>query len=334
MNKKILLAFIPMIIISNFVFASDSNIANDNTITKTIEIKDETELNLIEKSITYNEENYLLTNTIKEEVDNVSKRVEKTKEIELETNNQNEILSKFEKTLDFDDGEYHGKLEYDTETLEITPISHGSYKNVLIFEKEYTNLDSADLDNIPKEIINKNMKYILTNCKWSIIENENVINVTIPKKYKANTTYKAVATIENPYTYKCSITYKGDVEKEQPETTKYTLTYTKEVKENKAPILPILGSAGAFILVIFLLFPNAKIVNYCDGKYKTLRYIKIFSRNPKVNLKYFPSAKSNVYIIYFNESITEKLKGEFVTIVMKKGIVKKMIIDNKIEVNI
>lgn len=334
MNKKILLFFIPMIVISNLAFASDS-INLNNTITKTIEIRDEKELNLIEKNITYNEETYSLISTIKEEIDVITKEVEETKEIELETDDKSIILNNFEKTITFNDGEYSGELKCDEETLEIVPISHGTYTKVLTLEKEYSNLDSADLNSIPKEISNKNIRYILTDCNWSVIETENIANVTVPKKYKANSIYKAVKKFENPYTYKCSIIYKGKVVKEQPETIKYTLTYKKDIKENnKAPILPILGSTGAFILIVFLVFPNAKIVNYYDGKYKTLRYIKVFSKNPKVNLKYFPNAKSNVFSIHFNKNITEKLKGEFVTIVMKKGIVRKMIINNKIDVNI
>lgn len=97
-------------------------------------------------------------------------------------------------------------------------------------------------------------------------------------------------------------------------------------------LLSILFILSSIITTIFVFFPNAKITNYYDKK--ILKHIKVFSKNPKVNLKHLPITKTNVFTIYFDKAITEKLKGEYITIILKKGIVKKMIIDNKIEVNI
>ncbi len=270
------------------------------------------------------------------ETQTITKEVEKTKELELNTNIKSKVLSNFSETIPFNDGEYTGELKYDIDTLKITPIKHGTYEKIIELQKEYLDLDSMDLINIPKEITDLSTTYILTNCIWSITENEDIANVSIPKKYKAFTIYKAVKTMEYPYTYNCSIIYKGTVSKaiEIPTQEPLQEVITQETKNNKTPILPVLGGTGVFILIVFLVFPNAKIKNFYDGQYKTVKYIRVSAKNPKVNLKYLPSAKSNIFTIEFNERISKKLHGDFVTLILPKGTIKKLIIDNTINVNI
>lgn len=336
MNKKICILMIPIILFSITVFAKETLLGN--TLVKTIEIKkenDEKTINSIDKELTYLGEKYTLTNIQKDNIEFSTKEVKDIKEIELSYNNKEQVLSNFQKAINYDDNEYFGKLEYVKDSLKILPISHGTYEKVFTIEKDYTDLDNNDLINIPKELLQSGSVYILTDCRWIPTEEQIINNVMTPVKYTANTIYKTVRKIDYPFTYKCSIEYKGTVNKKDYNDIKYILTYEKNVsEENKTLILPILGSTGVFIIVLFLIFPNAKVSNYVEGKYKTLKYVRVSSKTPKINLKYLPTATTNVFKIEFSNSISSKLQGKFVTIVTSSGSIKKMIINNCIDVNI
>ena len=336
MNKKICILMIPIILLSITVFSKETLLGN--TLVKTIEIKkedDEKTINSIDKELTYLGEKYTLTNIQKDNIEIYTKEVKDIKEIELSYNNKEKVLSNFQKSINYDDNEYFGELEYIKDSLKILPISHGTYEKVFTIEKDYNDLDNNDLINIPKELLQSGSVYILTDCRWIPTEEQIINNVMTPVKYTANTIYKTVRKIDYPFTHKCSIEYKGTLNKKDYNDIRYILTYEKNVsEENKTPILPIIGGTGVFIIVLFLIFPNAKVSNYIEGKYKTLKYVRVSSKNPKINLKYLPTATTNVFKIEFSNSISNKLQGQFVTIVTSSGSIKKMIINNCIEVNI
>lgn len=336
MNKKILILMIPILLFSITVFAKE--VLLENTLIKTIEIKKENAeqtINSINKELTHLGNKYTLSNIQKEDIGIPTKEVQKVEEIELSYNNRENVLDNFSKTIIYEDDEYSGKLEYIKDSLKIVPISHGTYEKVFTIEKNYTDLESNDLINIPKEILQSGSVYILTDCRWIPTEEQIINNIMTPIKYTANTIYKTVKKIDYPFTYKCSIEYKGTVSKKDYNDIKYTLTYEKDINtENKTPILPILGTTGVFIIIVFLIFPNTKIKNYYNGTYKTLKYLRVSYKNPTIDLRNIPTANSNVFLIEFNNQFSKKLQGKFVTITTSSGSIKKMIINNCIEVNI
>ena len=134
------------------------------------------------------------------------------------------------------------------------------------------------------------------------------------------------------------MTYNGEIRKVSKDTVQYTLTYKQqpkeEITENKTSILPYLGGTGVFLVVIFFLLPNAKITNYYDGKYKTIKYIRVSTKNPKVNLKHLPNAKTNVFSIKFSDKLDKKLTGKAITIITPKTTYQKMIMNKSIEVHL
>ena len=313
MNKKLLLFMIPILMVSTNVFATD--VKKEDTIIKSIVINKTDEnnfLNLLDDTIEIDSIKYNLQNKERLELETTnSKTEEQTKTLELSTNKKDKILDSFEESIKYDDGEFSGDLYRQDNSLKITPIKHGKYEKVFTIDKQYTNLNKADLDYIPKEITEDGYTYSLTKCEWNIAENENIQNISMPKSYTATTTYKTVKTLEYPYTYKCELTYNGEISKVSKDTVQYTLTYKQqpkeEITENKTSILPYLGGTGVFLVVIFFLLPNAKITNYYDGKYKTIKYIRVSTKNPKVNLKHLPNAKTNVFSIKFSDKLDKKL---------------------------
>lgn len=341
MRKSLLLFMIPILMVSTNVFATETK--TDDTITKTMVINKSEEsnyLNNLDKTIVVNDIKYNLENTEKQDLETVnSKTVEQTKTLELSTNNKNKILEKFEQSINYDDGEYSGELYCFEDTLKITTIKHGTYEKVFTINKEYTGLEKSDLDYIPKVIKQDGYTYSLTKCDWNIVENQDIENVSMPKTYTAITTYKTVKTLENPYTYSCEMTYIGEVSKISVDTIQYTVTYKQEeqkeeIKEDKTSVLPYLGGTGAFLIVIFFLLPNAKITNYYDGKYQTIKHIRVSTRNPKVNLKHLPKAKTNAFSIKFSDRLDRKLVGKSVTIITPKATYQKMIMNKTIEVHL
>ena len=341
MKKKLLLFMIPSLMVSTSVFAIET--VPKDTITKTIVINQSEEdnfLNLIGNTVEIDNITYDLESTDKQELETIdTKMQEQTKTLELSTNNKDKILENFEQSITYNDGEFSGELYRFDDSLKVTTIKHGTYEKVFTFTKQYTNLDEADLDYIPKEITQDSYTYTLTKCDWSIVENEDIQNISMPKSYIANTVYKTVKTLENPYTYTCELTYIGEISKISTDRIQYTLTYKQEeqkeeIKENKTSILPILGCTGVFLVVIFFLLPNAKITNYHDGKYQTIKHIRVSSRNPKVNLKHLPKAKTNAFSIKFNDMLDKKLVGKSVIIITPKTTYQKMIMNKSIEVHL
>lgn len=340
MNKKLLLFMIPILMVSTNVFATD--VKKEDTIIKSIVINKTDEnnfLNLLDDTIEIDSIKYNLQNKERLELETTnSKTEEQTKTLELSTNKKDKILDSFEESIKYDDGEFSGDLYRQDNSLKITPIKHGKYEKVFTIDKQYTNLNKADLDYIPKEITEDGYTYSLTKCEWNIAENENIQNISMPKSYTATTTYKTVKTLEYPYTYKCELTYNGEISKVSKDTVQYTLTYKQqpkeEITENKISILPYLGGTGVFLVVIFFLLPNAKITNYYDGKYKTIKYIRVSTKNPKVNLKHLPNAKTNVFSIKFSDKLDKKLTGKAITIITPKTTYQKMIMNKSIEVHL
>lgn len=340
MNKKLLLFMIPILMVSTNVFATD--VKKEDTIIKSIVINKTDEnnfLNLLDDTIEIDSIKYNLQNKERLELETTnSKTEEQTKTLELSTNKKDKILDSFEESIKYDDGEFSGDLYRRDNSLKITPIKHGKYEKVFTIDKQYTNLNKADLDYIPKEITEDGYTYSLTKCEWNIAENENIQNISMPKSYTATTTYKTVKTLEYPYTYKCELTYNGEISKVSKNTVQYTLTYKQqpkeEITENKTSILPYLGGTGVFLVAIFFLLPNAKITNYYDGKYKTIKYIRVSTKNPKVNLKHLPNAKTNVFSIKFSDKLDKKLTGKAITIITPKTTYQKMIMNKSIEVHL
>lgn len=340
MNKKLLLLMIPILMVSTNVFATD--VKKEDTIIKSIVINKTDEnnfLNLLDDTIEIDSIRYNLQNKERLELETTnSKTEEQTKTLELSTNKKDKILDSFEESIKYDDGEFSGNLYRQDNSLKITTIKHGKYEKVFTINKQYTNLNKADLDYIPKEITEDGYTYSLTKCEWNITENENIQNISMPKNYTATTTYKTVKALEYPYTYKCELTYNGEISKVSKDTVQYNLTYKKqqkeEIVENKTSILPYLGGTGVFLVVIFFLLPNAKITNYYDGKYKTIKYIRVSTKKPKVNLKHLPNAKTNVFSIKFSDKLNKKLTGKAITIITPKTTYQKMIMNKSIEVHL
>ena len=339
MKKSLLLFIIPILLISTNVFATETN----KNITKTIvvnKLEENDFFSNLEKSIVVDNIKYNLEDIQKQDLEKVTTKVmEQTKTIEISTNNKDKILEKFEESINYNDGDFSGTLYLCENTLNVTTIKHGIYEKIFTINKEYTGLDKSDLDYIPKEIKKDGYTYSLTQCDWTITENKNIENVSIPKKYTAHTTYKTVKILENPYTYNCKITYIGDVNRASVENVQYTVIYKQEeqkekVNENKISVLPYLGCTGIFLVVIFFLVPNAKIMNYYNRKYQTIKHIRVSAINPKVNLKHLTKAKTNAFSIKFNNRLNKRLAGKSVTIITPKATYKKMIINKTIEVHL
>ena len=340
MRKKLLLFILSVLILSVNVFATDTQ--TTNIIQKNIVIDKNEEsnfLNLIDNTIEKNNIKYILETKDRQELETIdSKIVQQTKTLELFTNNKEEILQNFKQSIDYTDGEFSGKLYRLDNSLKVTTIKHGTYEKVFTIDKKYTNLDKADLDYIPKEITIDDYTYSLTKCDWNVVENEDIQNISIPKTYIAYTSYKTIKTLDNPYTYQCEISYNGEINKKTTDKIQYTLTYKqdedKEISTDKTSIPLYLCGTGVFLIIIFFLLPNAKITNYYNGKYQTLKYIRVSSRNPKVNLKNLPSAKTNAFSIKFSNKLDKKLTGKPVEIITPKTTYQKMIINKSIEVHL
>lgn len=257
---------------------------------------------------------------IKETID-----ITTSKTITSKNNKIEDILVQLPSELKYEENGYVGKYILDTSTINIKNQYNG-YKEYLVETTQiYNDLETNDLNNIPKQIKKDGYTLDLLTTNWKIIETKKLQDNTIPSKYKAICYYATKKRVDNPLSYIITANYIGTAEKTIENNYIYKVSY-KCVKEEKN-ILPIVflgGSTLIIILVILTRKKNATIYNYKDGEWKEIGKQKL--HKPLIKLdRYNYKALSNKYKIILDEKIVEKYNGQMLKIKRQKRTVDRLI---------
>lgn len=322
MNKKIGI----LILFIMFVFSSSNliNATSEKTFIK--EYKTEKEINNIEKNISIDNINYNLKDITL--ISNGNEKIERdekqTISITTNTDNKDEIFKLFENSIEYSKDDFKGNLTIDKSSLKVELTNDGIYKELVEINKNYDNLQEADLSLIPKTINSNNIEYYLTTCIWETSKEEKIDDInTIPTEYKAKCIYKAIINKQGTKTYKCTVDYVGKVYKDTKGTYKYKVTYisNEEVPQKENNLLEY-ATTTTLIIVVFLIYISNKNATlfYVDknGNKEKIKKVYISKKHPLLNLtKIKDKTNHDKYILELKENLYNKIKGK--NIIIKNG---------------
>lgn len=318
MNKKILvITGIIMILLANLsvCFASSDLRIVEKEYTVDYKMADEF-YNSIEKNIIEDKVGYELNNI--ERTDNF-KTLTREKEIIEEkvtnTNNLEEVIKLFNDTKDIEEDSYVGILKRDNSSLKVEIKDSYQEEYKVYLQKNYDNVSSNELNDIPKKITQNGTTYYLVNPVWNVAKTENISDGEVPVKYDGIMYYEAIKTKTIITSYLATIKYDGVLEKEVPNTTTFTVTY-KEVKEYGNIVSAIAGTTGFIFVsgIVLLNLKNVKIYNLQNGEYKLVKKLHL-NKDKKLFINLTPTKKEDrIYKIVLAKSLYKAVKGKNIKI--------------------
>ena len=325
LSVTILSAIIGNMVISN---ATDNNL-------KTFEYEKTVKVNQIEnckkeleKEINKDGITYKLEDIIeKENTKIVSRNKEITKELLVNTNDKYKVLNMFKQELNVKEDGYTGTLKIDNNSVTIKPNDSYREEYKVYYEKEYKNVKSNELNNIPKTIKKDNVTYYLVDPVWTVSKTQIIDGQDVPVLYNGVMKYEAIRERTVVTNYIATVKYNGKLKKEVVDTVTLTIKYT-EVATEKSNIekkteettnnivVPTVATGTGIIIfsgIILISRKNILIYNYQNNNWKLIRKIKasgklidITPQNNEISRKYKIVLKNDLYNKWYGQNITVK----------------------------
>ena len=325
LSATILSAIIGNMVISN---ATDNNL-------KTFEYEKTVKVNQIEdckkeleKEINKDGITYKLEDIIeKENTKIVSRNKEITKELLVNTNDKYKVLNMFKQELNVKEDGYTGTLKIDNNSVTIKPNDSYREEYKVYYEKEYKNVKSNELNNIPKTIKKDNVTYYLVDPVWTVSKTQIIDGQDVPVLYNGVMKYEAIRERTVVTNYIATVKYNGKLKKEVVDTVTLTIKYTevateesnieKKTEETKNNIVVPTVATGTGIIIfsgiILISRKNILIYNYQNNNCKLIRKIKasgklidITPQNNEISRKYKIFLKNDLYNKWYGQNITVK----------------------------
>ena len=332
--KRIIIILISTIVLSTNCYA----LSNEE-----IFIKDDVEYIKRTYSVSREQERNFLINLGKEfkidkktyQLDNLTKTggdiletidISTTRTIKSDTNELNKILEQLPKEIKYNEDGFVGVYKLDVNSINVETQYNG-YKEKLIEEtKIYTNLETNDLNNIPKQIKKEGLTLDLIATNWEVAETRKIQENSIPSKYNATCYYATKIKVKNPLTYNVTAQYSGTADKIIENDYIYEITY-KHIATDKNYIPEIILLSSIPLIIIIIIFTRRKnvvIYNFSDNKWIEVGKERIIKPIIKLD-KYDYKIKSNRYKIVINEKFVNKYNGKMLKIIRKGKTIEQLI---------
>lgn len=332
--KRIIIILISTIVLSTNCYA----LSNEE-----IFIKDDVEYIKRTYSVSREQERNFLINLGKEfkidkktyQLDNLTKTggdiletidISTTRTIKSDTNELNKILEQLPKEIKYNEDGFVGVYKLDVNSINVETQYNG-YKEKLIAEtKIYSNLDTNDLNNIPKQIRKEGLILDLITTNWKVAETRKIQENSIPSQYNATCYYATKIKVDNPLTYNVTAQYNGTADKVIENDYIYEATYKHiATDQNDIPAIILLSSMTLIIIIIiFTRRKNVVIYNFSDNEWVEIGKERITKPIIKLD-KYEYKAKSNRYKIVINEKFVDKFNGKMFKIIRKNRTIGQLI---------
>lgn len=258
MNKtKIVgLSILLLTLFSTNCFATTDNL-KVHEINKTVSIEEaEQYRENIKNEITIDNVKYELQDITEQENKGiVSKEKEQTKQKVVYTNNKYDVLNMFESKIEMTEDEMSGTLELQNNSLDLKVNDSYIEQYKVSLTKNYENVPSNELNDVPKTIEENGTTYYLINPIWTVSQVEKVEGQDVPIAYNGEMQYEGIKERTVVKSYLATVTYKGTLEKEEINSITFQIKY-KEVpqesqEEEKTKNIPaIMTTAGTGIIVV------------------------------------------------------------------------------------
>lgn len=281
----------------------------------------------LEKEFKIDKKTYQLDNSTKIGGDIIETiDINTTKTIKSDSNKTNKILEQLPEEIKYDKNDFKGIYKLDINSINVKTQYNG-YREYLVEDtKVYSNLDTNDLNNIPKQIMKDGMVLDLITTNWEVTETRQIQDNSIPSKYKATCYYATKKRVDNPLTYIVTAEYNGTADKVIENDFTYEITYKHiSTDKNYIPTIILLSGTSLIVVVIFITRKkNVTIYNFQNKEWKEIgkqRISKPFIKLDKYNYK----VKSNRYKIVLDEKFIDKHNGKMIKIKRQKRTIDKLL---------
>ena len=332
--KRIIIILISTIVLSTncYALSNEEIFIKDDVeyIKRTYSVSQEQERNFLinlEKEFKIDKKTYQLENLTKTggntaETINIST----TRTIKSDTNELNKILEQFPKEIKYNENSFVGVYKLDVNSINVETQYNG-YKEKLIEEtKIYTNLETNDLNNIPKQIKKEGLTLDLIATNWEVAKTRKIQENSIPSKYNATCYYATKIRVDNPLTYNVTAQYNGTADKVIENDYIYEVIY-KHIATDKNDIPAIILLSSMTLIIIIMIFTRRKnvvIYNFYDNEWVEIGKERITKPIIKLD-KYEYKVKSNRYKIVINEKFVDKFNGKMFKIIRKNRTIGQLI---------
>ncbi len=206
-------------------------------------------------SLTKNYEN-VPSNELNAEYENKETKTQEREEVKqkvVNTNNKYDVLNMFESKIEMTEDKMSGILELQNHSLDLKVNDSYIEQYKVSLTKNYENVPSNELNDVPKIIEENGITYYLINPIWNISQVEKVEGQDIPTAYNGEMKYEGIKERTIVKSYLATVTYKGILEKEEMDSITFKITYQEipqEITEEKPNYIPIVATAGTGIVVV------------------------------------------------------------------------------------
>lgn len=250
-TKIIGLIIVLFIMISTTCFATSEELKTYE-VNKTIPVENLVEYkNSIEKEMIKDNIRYQLQE-IQEQENKETIKVDKeqTEKKIVKTSNKYDVLNLFNTKKEVTEDGMSGILELQNDSLDLK--INDSYKEQykVFLTKEYKNISSNELNDIPKVIEKDGTMYYLINPIWTVSKVEKIEGQDVPIEYNGEMQYEGVKERTIIKNYIATVTYKGILEKEIISSVSLNIKYKEIPQEEKTNYIPIVATAGTGVVVV------------------------------------------------------------------------------------
>lgn len=257
MNKtKIVgLSILLLTLFSTNCFATTDNL-KVHEINKTVSIEEaEQYRENIKNEITIDNVKYELQDITEQENKGIiSEEKEQTKQKVVYTNNKYDVLNMFESKIEMTEDEMSGTLELQNNSLNLKVNDSYIEQYKVSLTKNYENVPSNELNDVPKIVKENGTTYYLINPIWTVSQVEKVEGQDVPIAYNGEMQYEGIKERTIIKSYLATVSYKGTLEKEEVDSISFEITYKEvpqEITEEESPnYIPALATAGTGIVVV------------------------------------------------------------------------------------
>lgn len=249
-----------------------------------------------------------------------------TKTIKSNSNKLSDLMEQLPEEIKYEENDFVGVYKLDVNSINIENQYNGYKEQLIEKTKVYNNLDTNDLNNIPKQVTKDGMTLDLITTNWEVVETRKIQENNIPSKYKATCYYATKKRVNNPLTYIVTAKYNGTADKIIENDYNYELIYKHtSTDKNYTPAIVLLGGATLIIVIVIVTRKkNLTIYNFQNKEWKEIGKQRISRPIIKLN-KYNYKTKSNRYKIIIDEKFINKHNGKMLEIRKQDRVVTKLI---------
>lgn len=276
-----------------------------------------------EKNGLHYQKTYLLQ--ISENFENQTKLASET--VTITHDKKDDVLAGLQPIIEYNQDGFAGQLTLKTDAIITEAADMSSYSYAVTDTREFTGFERNDTYNIPKSVDKNGVPLQLVDVNWTQMGEGS---------YKAMANYQGTASGTTVSNYISTATYIGEVAKKTLSGATYAVVYEGILIPAPPPdYFPYILAASTAILVLIALLvllnrrKNAKVFAMIGRKYQLVHKQKISALSPIVDLTPPEISSGNEeFMIVMDRMAVRKMRGQFIKVVGKDGVIKEHRVTN------